>query len=228
MKFILTGLIVVLGIVWFIRSKPIVEIDKSTDKIEIQGDYFWKAKPMNLKLINNADEKLSAKEAATGAGCLSGINAFYYDTSNKPLGWLVIDKQKLGKYYKSSLLDGVVYTNNGGFYIGKGIPATADFGHQSGPLLILDYKFQISNIDDHITDRRSVAIQTDDNQAVFAYFKEATLSELPELIVNLGRNNGFKVKNAINLDGGSSTSFWSGEANISETFLSGGWWCAFR
>ena len=226
MKVMITALVIFLGIVWYLRQTPgsnFDEIAKPTPKIEY--DFFWQAEPGSLKLIDNTINKTDSSRVASESGCRSGINAFYYDTSNKPLGWLVIDSIKKGRFYSSRLLDGVVYVRDNRFIIDDLVPIDAKYGHQSGPILIKQFEIRKFNFEKDYPDRRSVAIQTNDDQGVFAYFEEATMSQLAEKVMNLGEKYGFKVKNAINLDGGSSSSFWSENSKISESFLSGGWWC---
>jgi len=189
---------------------------------------WFAAEAKELRLLDNTKKLISSIEVATSSGCVSGINAFYYDTNNQPLGWLVQNSEERNRFYKSMLLDGVVYTTENGFFIENKSPDKAVWGHQAGPLLIFKQQKLGANLDNKIADSRSVAIQTDQNKAVFAYFPEATLAQLPDLINGLGDKAGFTAISAINLDGGSSTSFWTGEARIYETLMSGGWWCKYE
>lgn len=192
--------------------KPEIKKNIIVDPTIIPQKYFWVGDFKNLILIDNT------KVEATNSGCKSGINAFYYDINNKPLGWLIINGNLVNRGYKSRLLDGFVYTLGEKFLISTQEPNLADFGHQSGPLLT-------SNLNNVVRDRRSVAIQTNDDKAVFAYFEEATLAELLQKVNDLGKKEGFEVKNAINLDGGRSASFWTENTRVYETFKTGGWWC---
>ena len=186
---------------------------------------WWRAEAKDLILIDNTKDLKSSKQLASEAGCLAGINAFYYDQNNKPLGWLVINNQLNNKSHKSNLLNGFLYVKNNRFYISDKMTKGVIYGHQAGPTLISNFKFQISNLDDLVADRRSVAIQTEDDQTVFVWVEEATLAGLPEILTKLAMENGFTVKNAINLDGGNSSAIWTEEESRRETFFAGGFWC---
>jgi exopolysaccharide biosynthesis protein len=191
----------------------------STPKID---KYWFRVNPSDLILIDNTIEKETSSDLTE---CKSGINAFYYDKSNQPLGWLIVDSKLVNRDYKSNLLNGFVYIQDSRFKIQDSRSDTAEYGHQSGPILIFNGQYSMFNLDNKVFDKRSVAIQTDDDQAVFAYFEYATLAQLPEKIMELGKQNGFSVINAINLDGGNSAAFWTENTRVSEAFFSGGFWC---
>lgn len=233
MKIILTALGLVLVVYMTYAVLPdryngsVMTTNRYFDKTEHPKEYWFSADPATMILINNMETKAGSWEQATNSGCKAGINAFFYDTNNRPLGWLVIAGVNQGKFYKSGLLNGVLYTANSQFFIDRSVPVQAEYGHQSGPVLIWEQK-AVGGLDTINSDRRSVAIQTTVNTPLFAYFEEVTLAELPNLILRMADEENFQIKNAINLDGGSSSSFWTADVQVMETFLSGGWWCVKR
>ncbi len=80
--------------------------------------------------------------------------------------------------------------------------------------------------------RRTIAAKTRDNTYVFltvydenSVFGGPLLSDLPSAVEEISNREEFRIADAINLDGGSASAFYNGDANLSELTSVGSIFC---
>lgn len=195
--------------------------------------YWFESNPSKLKLIPNFENPLTASEARVEYGCHALINGGFYTIENKPLGLFVNDEGKLESWHESSLLNGILTLN----YLDTPRITRAEpkdsirIGVQTGPFLKENGSYlDIKSSNDEA--RRSVALITGENKLYFAIiynpksqFLGPTLSELPGVLAEFEEKNGIEIADAINLDGGSTSSFYSQGFSLSEISFSGSFFC---
>ena len=191
--------------------------------------------PGKLKLIPNYGQKEFTRETSLDQSCRSLINGGFYGTSNEPIGWLVIDGKVISSDKSSSLFNGfVAVTADDKLSVGVSKPnGDIRYGLQTGPVLINSGRVQILQMERDKNARRGVILSSRDGQAtflmVFAKLSDQlgpTLTELPELVYLISKQEGIDPDYAVNLDGGSASVFWRKDVYLEETVPVGSWWCA--
>lgn len=211
---------------------------KILPSISIHGDqynyaYFQVSDAANLSLVPNFSDKLPAATIATRHQCASGINGGFYDTSDAPLGLFIVNGEKQSAAIQSELFNGFFSIDTQGTpRISSVAPTAGRLALQTGPLLYMDGKplpLRIQN-DEH--DRRiGVAITAKGTVLFFSFFKQEAqftgplLSEMPLAVVALSQNENIDIQEALNLDGGSASSYFDGTTSLSELRPVGSMFC---
>ncbi|HCQ92441.1 TPA: hypothetical protein DIU13_00490 [Candidatus Beckwithbacteria bacterium] len=187
--------------------------------------------PASLKLFPNHQAKAeSADLISTCSGLVSGG---FYDLNGEPIGWLVAEGRQASPPVLSDFLNGYLSLNQGQVSLSNVRPQGAvDWGLQSGPPLIangLPLPLRIKNDEPR---RRVVAATTLQGQLVFlalvgedSAFTGPLLAETPRLLVNLAETLGLSFTTALNLDGGSASTFYNQQTHLEEFSLIGSYFC---
>jgi len=251
MKNIIIGIILVTGFILFSRtfnqnkteviSERLTEITP-TVIIPDYHDIVWNDKsyayilereifPNGISLINNTADKKSADEITRSFSCNAGINGGFYDTENKPLGWMVIRGRELSKSRNSQLLNGYILIKGSNFSIRFSKEDAVDYGLQTGPILFSQGRAQKLVMFRDKPARRMIIGTAGDGVFILAIFnKEAdtagpNLADLPEILSEIGNKENMDITEAINLDGGSASALYTPQGKLSETSPVGSWWC---
>lgn len=192
------------------------------------------ADPENLTLHDNLTEKLTAEKAYQKKDCEFLTNAGFYTRENTPIGLLVINNNVINPPKKSLLFNGVLSINSLGTpFITKvqQLPGTV-FAVQAGPVLIENGRYQTISSKNKKRARRLVVIVTGENNLVFATFYDPgsvfvgpTLSEVPMLLAMLEKEINLQFADALNLDGGTASAFYSESFSLPEASTVGGYFC---
>lgn len=192
-----------------------------------------KTKGKSVFLIPNFNEKMSAQSIIDKYQCVHAVNGGFYDTGNNPLGFFVSDSYT-HKQITSALLNGffIISRDNIPYIYNSLDTNNVRIGLQSGPLLILDSHILPLRIQNDEHARRIVAAVTSDNSIVFIVFYSSELSfdgpvlaELPQYVNALSVKESLGFTNAINLDGGSASAFYSDSLKLSELTSVGSLFC---
>jgi uncharacterized protein YigE (DUF2233 family) len=189
--------------------------------------------PKSLVLIPNFTQKEPVTTIIDTNKCLYATNGGFYDTKSNPLGYFFTGSYS-HKEIHSLLFNGFFTIQNDATpYIGPLLETrNIRLGLQTGPLLfkqgqILDLRIQN---DEHA--RRIVAAVTDKKTIVFItlYSLESTfdgpkLADLPLFINQVNMQENLSITDAINLDGGSASAFYSANTNLSELSSVGSVFC---
>ncbi|HUD19061.1 MAG TPA: phosphodiester glycosidase family protein [Patescibacteria group bacterium] len=242
--FFIVLFIVVIGYVWFLNhqspatpthSNPPTSITPTATGIApiahtvSYGDESYayeliRANPKHVSLIPNYTKKLEFMAMITAAGCKAAISGGFYDTDFQPLGLIVIDGNIQNNAITSGLLDGFfTIDSTGKAEITALKPETAALALQSGPVIMANgnpIDLSIHN-DEHA--RRMVVAVAPDQTLVFitvftsdSVFDGPLLANLPQIIASIAANESVPTLDAINLDGGTASAFFSPNRALSE------------
>lgn len=187
----------------------------------------------NLFLFPNFDEKLELEEIINKYGCLSLINAGFYDENNSPIGLFLTEEKLLSKFATNATFNGYFsLTKSGKISIGFYYPdEPLRIGLQSGPMLIHDGVVRKLKLKNDEPARRMVAVLTEEEKLYFiAFYKKESvfqgpyLADLAEMVSELENEIG-PIKEAINLDGGTASAFYSNGIKLSELTPIGSFFC---
>jgi exopolysaccharide biosynthesis protein len=186
----------------------------------------------NLKLYPNFKDRLNSLELVEKYHCSVLVNGGFYSEDSKPLGWLVSNGQKLSSPISSQLFNGYLSIFNSKASITSIVPDNVTTGLQTGPLLIQDQKPLLLKIKHDETRRRLVGALTQSNQLLFivvilkdSLFSGPMLTDLPEVVKVISNNLNLSVTQAINLDGGSASTFYTSKVHLKEFSPIGSFFC---
>ena len=156
------------------------------------------------------------------------INASFFDTEGKPLGLLIQNGKQLNKLHAGGrTLSGIFYIKNdspGISFRETPLPADVSLAVQSGPRLIVDGEKSKLAPSNRSTRRSGIAITYDKQIIVYATllrFPGATLEQVQNMLML----KDLRIKDALNLDGGSSSQLYINEniaAGGGEVLMTGG------
>ena len=189
-------------------------------------------KSENISLYSNLEEKLTTDEIVEKYKCSNLASAGFYGKDDKHLGLFISEYELLSDFKKSALFNGYFSVSNENVYIGNELPKNPRFAIQSGPLLIKKgkpIKLEIRNDEEA---RRVVAGVTEENEVIFIViynkeliFQGPSLNDLPKILSDLTKQLEININDAINLDGGTHSAFFSDEVKIRELSPIGGYFC---
>ena len=182
----------------------------------------------SLQLFSNLNGRQSAINLKQKHQCQVLTSAGFYDTKNQHLGWFQVNGRELSPRQNNHLFDGYLSIVFGRAELAFQPRLEAEYGLQSGPMLVFDAKPLKLTIKDDQPRRRVVAALTDTNQLIFmvilspdSNYAGPLLAETPKLVLGINP----KIKTAINLDGGSASAFISRDITLKEYSPIGGYFC---
>lgn len=189
--------------------------------------------PKDISLIANFTQKTSVQSIIESSQCVAGVNGGFYDTQNKPLGYFLTDSYT-HNVIQSALFNGyfVISSDNNASVASSLSLGTRRVGLQSGPLLFTDSRKQPLRIQNDEHARRIVAAVTSDDAVLFIVLYESEssfngpfLADLPSFIDALNTKESLRIVDALNLDGGSASAFYSANTRLSEITPAGSVFC---
>jgi uncharacterized protein YigE (DUF2233 family) len=188
----------------------------------------------NITLIPNFDQAKNAFDLFAYQDCAGVVSGGFYTPEGTPTGFFISEGETLKKYTSSSLLNGVYSINDFATpRIGKAVPRDhLRLGLQAGPVLIENsYEQNLKLIRDEEA-RRVVVGVTGENKTVFIVFYDPEsvfigpmLEDMPQALELFGEKTGVVLADAMNLDGGSASAFFTAEVNLSEASPVGSFFC---
>lgn len=167
-----------------------------------------------LRILDSPSPGVSTLEGVMRRNnALAGVNGGYFHQDLTPIGLVVSDGTTLHPLEKAKLLSGLVVVR------GKEPPAvvrTAAYRQgrqpsqalQCGPMLLEDGRPVAGLHADKIARRTFVATAPDGRFAI-GYITSVTLADAASILALPGVLGDWGLVDALNLDGGSSTAFWS-------------------
>ena len=193
------------------RVAVTAEESETGDTARLQLAIFDSAKATMRVLDQPSEPRSSLAEAMQASACLAGVNGGYFDPEHAAVGLLISDGRMVQAKQKARLLSGVVSVVNGRLQIERaaayapiGKPSAA---RQCGPFLV-ERGGAVPGLNDTRAARRTFILVAGKGRAAVGYASSVTLAQLGALLVTPGLASDFKVQNALNLDGGSSSGFW--------------------
>lgn len=168
----------------------------------------FSSKSCRLRLIDNP-EGADLATVMNHGNYIAGVNGGYFDENFAPLGLRISDGKKLSPLLRARLMTGLIVSTGSTIRILRvaefaknSRPATA---LQCGPLLV-DRGHSVAGLDSQRTARRTFAAVTGSNEIALGYCSSVSLADLSKILASW--SGDLKIQRALNLDGGSSSSFW--------------------
>lgn len=191
--------------------------------------------PKNITLGGNLEEKKSAKSIFTEKQCKVLTNGGFYTEENDYIGLVYVDGKKLSNESKDSFFNGVFYiTKSGEVGIGSGVPlAQIKHAIQSGPILVRYHTYQKLKINSDENKRRMIVAANDKNEVIFLTIYDPVsgylgpkLAEAPDILQQFAKGKEITIVDALNLDGGSASAFYTEGVALGEITHIGSYLCA--
>jgi hypothetical protein len=185
------------------------EAQQDGGAVRVQGVFFT-AKQARFAVIDNPG-RISLGEAMSAAHALAGTNGAYFHADWTPVGLEIAGGAKIHGFEKAKLLSGVFVVTKGSPRIvrsAKYTPAKADSeALQCGPFLVEEGRI-IAGLNAVRPARRTVVATDGRGKWALLIFSHVTLADTAVLLASGVVSPDFPVKQALNLDGGSSTALW--------------------
>lgn len=186
---------------------------------EMSTLHFYRFSEKTHRLIvidqgTKAPKYQSLESAMRANACVAGLNGGYADEAGKPLGLIIANGRVTGTpNAQHGLTSATLYAEEGKIHL----VASKIFANQktpwprqliqSGPFIIEDSKINPSLRPDHFA-RRSILGTDGKGMWFFAYVPPTSLPRLAEILQKPNAIPGMKIRNVINLSGGTSAAFW--------------------
>ncbi len=180
--------------------------------VRVAGVSFSAGKAAFRVVDNPPEARAAFPGIVSRIGAVAGINGGYFHPDYRPLGLAVSGGKEIHGFEKAKLLSGVLVVRggrielvrSGAFKAGKDVQEAL----QAGPWLV-EKGQAITGLNAERRARRSV-VATDGrgNWAIIAT-GPLTLAETGKILALAGLPGGWTARDALNLDGGSSTALWA-------------------
>ena len=197
-------------------------------------NWFYVSNLDKLTLIPNWDQKRTSDEMISEENCLYLSSAGFYSKDEKPIGLFSIGNIKYSNFSENSLFNGIFSKISENEYVFSQNPLGGNtvFSLQSGPLIIFNLKL---NLFDNLSEgrgRRNIILSKIKNKLIFitiynknSIFDGPKLGDLPKIIDLISKNHGWNIENALNLDGGTASSFKNDDIFLKELSPVGSFFC---
>lgn len=190
-----------------------------------------------LSLYPNFNQKLTASDFLVKQKCEKLVSGGFYTKDNSPTGLFISEGKTLTDFIPNNLFNGIISidTNDVVRFTNEPTSETVKWALQTGPWLIRDSQPVFLKIQNDEGARRMVAGLTTNNTLLYIAFYDPDnlyegplLSDLPNHLIQFQKNTGVIIKDAINLDGGSASAFYSDGLFLQELTPVGGFFCITR
>ncbi len=222
MKKLLLGasLITFAGLVFFVASRqiptethPSAAVSTPPSETPVSAPLPVTVTPLvdgsHVSLIANYKEKKTGDELMRENSCDYLVNAGFYTKENTPVGYVKIKDLVLRPEKESLLFDGFLTINEMlTARITRTLPKDSLVNAlQTGPMLIENGSLLKLRIQNDKEARRMFALVDGNNQILFGMVTSSTLTNLPKVVYDWARQQNIAVADAINLDGGSASTY---------------------
>jgi len=184
---------------------------------------IFSTKSCALRVIDNA-ERQSLAATMKQESCACGINGGYFDAEFKPIGLRIGDARVLSPLRRSRLVTGILLQSDGGVDIIR----VGEFSRkkktiaaiQSGPFLVEGSK-RVRGLNGSQLARRTFAGIATNDRVLLGVCSDVSLSQLADILATTPVAADYKIRRAMNLDGGSSSAFWFARDNGSAFSIPG-------
>lgn len=172
---------------------------------------LFSAKVCTLRIIDNQNQASDLAETIRRVNLAAGVNGGYFDPNFAPIGLRIIDGKTTSPLVRARLITGVVLASPRGIQIVR----TSKFSRkqsvtaalQCGPFLVEDGR-GLRGLDDSRPARRTFVMTASGDRAGVGACSNISLAQMADLLATIHIADDFKIQQALNLDGGSSTAFW--------------------
>lgn len=162
-----------------------------------------------VQLILNYKDKKTSEELQSSYKCTYLVNAGFYTKEENPVAYVKTGNTELGRIKDSLLFDGFLSINEMKVpRITRSLPQdTLSIVLQTGPILVENGRAVSLSIKNDKEARRVFALVSGENKILFGMVRSSTLQDLPRVVFQWAKDNGIAVADAINLDGGSASTY---------------------
>ncbi len=185
-----------------------------------------------LRLIGNFKEKKTMRQIMEEKGCVFAINAGFYSKTNAPLGMFVGMNYEQPVPLQSALFNGYICITSRASAISLSPPDDYISVVQTGPMLLSEGKPLLLAIKNDTPERRAIAGITKEGYLLFLilFTKGSTydgplLGDVPTILQQINSILASPLQTAINLDGGTASSFMTPTTTIQELSSVGSIFC---
>lgn len=185
-----------------------------------------------LFLYSNLDEKSSSKDLKNKNGCSFLVSGGFYTKENKQIGLFISEGKIIQTEKNSDLFNGFFVLKNNDALIQNSSVMDSRIVLQSGPILFMNEKpLNLTIKNDKKARRNIIAIDSSDNVVFITFYEGKSLisgpelEELPLLIKKVNDEKRLNIVTALNLDGGSASSFITSEIELTEVTRIGSFFC---
>jgi len=175
---------------------------------------------MDNTLILNYSKKISSEAIISANSCKLAINGGFYDTDYLPLGFVKVGTKTISKERDSKLFNGYVWKDKkGGLSFGSSKPdEDTEYIFQTGPYLKIGSNYSF----DGTKNARRMLLAKNATQDIYLVavlgeengFNGPTLAELSDILFSA--LDEYSFVEAVNLDGGSASTFYGLDLHIAE------------
>ena len=180
--------------------------------VDAQIVYFWPHEIRFQVVPNLRGEIEGIRSAVEATGGIAGINGGYFEADLSPLGLLISDSRVLHSTQKAKLLSGVFLVRGGRPQIIRTRELAGINGIeqaiQCGPFLV-DGGQPVAGLEREKVAARSFVFTCGPSCWGFGICRSITLAQTAELLASAELITGFRIREALNLDGGSSTALYA-------------------
>ena len=184
--------------------------------------YTFNAAEQRLVVIDEGDSKTrygNLKKALVQNSCAAGVNGGFFenDVANSPMGLLISHGSIISPLaHQGFTAAGVLYDTGHDIKLERRQQLSTPIAKmqqavQSGPFLVENKKI-VSGLNNKVRDRRTFVATDGRGNWVIGISTPLTLRELAEWLASSPPQLGVEIRYALNLDGGSSSSFADREA----------------
>jgi len=163
-----------------------------------------------LRVIDNPEGESLSAEMKRERGA-SGVNGGYFDTEFKPIGLRTSEGKTFSPLRRARLITAVLLQSSHGIDIIR----ASEISHikkiataiQAGPFLVEGSK-PIHGLNDLLLARRTFVAIASDDRVLLGVCSAVSLAELAKILAAPPVAADYKIRRAMNLDGGSSSAFW--------------------
>ena len=225
------------GQVGDIEHEVVKNDSQDNDGIITYDKYYLKLKRIrgyDAKIIENFEEKLSTLTVKTDNSCDVITNAGFFNTERNPIGLIAIEGETLSLYESNAIFNAFVCyigADNWLINISNKDQLLCKFIFQSGPLLV--YQFDDQDLSSNTSDGRRLVFILDEKDTPYIlvaydsndYFNGPDFSTMLTILSYLEGSEEIKIKSAINLDGGTASSYIDSNYEINELIPPGAFLC---
>lgn len=193
--------------------------------VRITGVTFSATKAAFRVVDNPPESRMSFPGILSRTGAVAGINGGYFHPDFVPLGLVVSGGREIHGFEKAKLLSGVLavrggrieLVRSGAFKPGKDVQEAL----QAGPWLV-EQGGAVGGLNAERKARRSAVVTDGKGRWAVVATGALTLAEAGAVLALPGLAGDWTVRDALNLDGGSSTALWAAtEPKATEIFSFG-------
>lgn len=183
--------------------------------VRVSGVSFSSQKAVFRVIDNHPDERVLYPDILSKAGAVAGINGGYFHPDYRPLGLVVSGGEEIHGFEKAKLLSGLVVVRggkiemvrSGAFKPGKEVREVL----QSGPWLV-EHGAAVADLNSEKKARRSAVMTDGKGHWAIVATGYLTLESLAQVLALPNLAGDWTARDALNLDGGSSTALWAATA----------------